>query len=82
MLGQAQWSVIRNDRAVRVDIFHKAWLDDYHGRGTSLLPGDSLECQFEETITYDDQQNEIDRHLAIIEVIRVVSPPQQRNLPS
>lgn len=80
MLGQAQWSVIRNGRAVRVDILHKAWLDEYHGRGKPLLPGDSLECQFEETITYDDQQNEIDRRLAIIEVIRVVSPPQQRNL--
>lgn len=81
MLGNAQWSVLRNGRAVRVEILHKSWLDAYQGRGEPILPGDSLECTFEETITYDDQQNEIDRHLAIVEVIRVVSPPQQKNLP-
>lgn len=80
MLGQSQWSVIRNGRTVRVDILHKAWLDDYQSRGTPILPGDSLECQFEETIVYDDQQNEVERKIAVIEVIRVISPPQQRPL--
>jgi hypothetical protein len=80
MLGHSQWSVLRNGRAVRVDILHKAWLDSYQSRGASILPGDSLECVFEETITYDDQQNEIDRRLAVIEVLSVVSPPQQGRL--
>lgn len=80
MLGHSQWSVLRNGRAVRVDILHKAWLDSYQSRGASILPGDSLECVFEETITYDDQQNEIDRRLAVIEVLSVVSPPQQDRL--
>lgn len=80
MLGQSQWSVLRNGRAVRVDILHKSWLDSYQNRGTSILPGDSLECVFEETITYDDRQNEIDRRLAIIEVLSVISPPQQGQL--
>ena len=77
MLGQSQWSVLRNGRAVRVDILHKSWLDSYQSRAASILPGDSLECVFEETITYDDRQNEIDRRLAIIEVLSVISPPQQ-----
>lgn len=80
MLGHSQWSVLRNGRAVRVDILHKAWLESYQSRGASILPGDSLECVFEETITYDDQQNEIDRRLAVIEVLSVVSPPLQGRL--
>lgn len=80
MLGNAQWSVLRNGRSVRVEILHKTWLESYQSRGESILPGDSIECLFEETVTYDDRQNEIDRHLAIIEVIRVVSPPHQRSL--
>lgn len=80
MLGQAQWSVLRNGRTVRVDILHKAWLDAYQNRGASILPGDSLECLFEETIVYDDQQNEVERKIAVIEVLRVVSPPHQNQL--
>lgn len=80
MLGQAQWSVLRNGRTVRVDILHKAWLDAYQNRGASILPGDSLECLFEETIVYDDQQNEVERKIAVIEVLRVVSPPHQKQL--
>lgn len=80
MLGQAQWSVLRNGRTVRVDILHKAWLDAYQNRVASILPGDSLECLFEETIVYDDQQNEVERKISVIEVLRVVSPPQQNQL--
>jgi hypothetical protein len=81
MLGHSQWSVMRNGRTVRVDILHKAWLEEYQNREAPILPGDSLECQFEETIIYDDQQNEVDRKLAVIKVLRVVSPPQQSALP-
>lgn len=77
MLGNAQWSVLRNGRAVRVDILHKSWLESYQNRDASILPGDSFDCMFEETITYDDRQNEIDRRLAIVEVLSVISPPQQ-----
>lgn len=42
MLGNAQWVVHRNKRAVRVEMLHKSWLDKYHAREISILPGDSL----------------------------------------
>lgn len=77
MLGQAQWVVMRNGRAVRVDILHKAWLEDYQRRAMPILPGDSLECLFEESITYDENQTEIERKLALIEVLRVITPSVQ-----
>lgn len=80
MLGSAQWQVLRNGRTVRVDMLHKTWLDSYHAREHSLLPGDSLKCRYEETVTYDAAGNEIERRLSIIEVIEVISPPVQRNL--
>lgn len=80
MLGKSQWTVLRNQRLVKVDMLHQGWLDDYHMRRFVILPGDSLECRFEETITYDVDHNEVERSLAVIEVIRVVAPPTQQNL--
>lgn len=80
MLGSAQWQVLRNGRTVRVDMLHQRWLDAYQLREFSLLPGDSLKCVFEETVSYDGEGNEVERHLAIIEVLDVISPPVQRNL--
>ncbi|MBL8351214.1 MAG: hypothetical protein JNL87_12990 [Burkholderiaceae bacterium] len=81
MLGQAQWTVMRNGRTTRVELLHKGWLDAYHARAFTILPGDSLDCSFEESIGYDAQQNEVERKLSIVEVHGVVSPPAQSRLP-
>jgi len=80
MIGESQWVVLRNNRSVRVDMLHRSWLDAYHARKFSILPGDSLKCQFEETITYDAMGTELARSLAIIEVVEVISPPSQQSL--
>lgn len=80
MLGQAQWQVMRNGKATKVDLLHKTWLEQYQSRQHTVLPGDSLECRYEETVAYDSDQNEIDRSLAIVEVLRVISPPVQSPL--
>jgi hypothetical protein len=80
LLGKSQWTVLRNQRPVKVDMLHQRWLDDYHQRKIAILSGDSIECHYEETITYDANHNEIERKLAIVEVIRVIPPPVQHNL--
>ena len=80
MLGQAQWTVVRGGRYTRVEILHQAWLDNYHARLFTILPGDSLDCSFEETIEYDAERNEVDRKISIIEVHGVITPPQQHQL--
>lgn len=80
MLGQAQWTVMRNGRMTRVELLHRGWLDLYHARAFTILPGDSLDCSFEESIGYDAQQNEVERKLTVIEVHAVVSPPTQTRL--
>lgn len=80
MLGQSQWTVIRNNKITKIDLLHKNWLESYQKREITVLPGDSLECRFEESITYDSAHNELDRKLSIIEVIRVIPPPLQHNL--
>lgn len=80
MLGHAQWTVQRAGRATRVSILHQEWLDAYHRRDVILLPGDSLDCDYEETIEYDSAQNELSRHLAVIRVHGVKSPPKQQKL--
>lgn len=83
MLGSAQWVVLRNGRSIKVTIEHQSWLDAYHRREHALQPGDSLRCRFEETVSYDDSGNEVDRKLSIIEVQSIMSPPpptEQRSL--
>jgi hypothetical protein len=80
MLGAAQWQVLRNGRTVRVDMLHHKWIEAYHARQFSILPGDSLKCQFEESVTYDAAGNELERALSVIEVLEVISPPVQHNL--
>lgn len=80
MLGQSQWTVVRNNRIVKVDLLHKSWLLAYQRRQHAVFPGDSLECRFEESITYDANHNELERRLSIIEVIRVISPAIQHSL--
>lgn len=77
MLGSAQWSIIRNNRAVKVDMLHQSWLDAYHRREHIVMPGDSLKCAFEERIGYDTLGNEVSRTLSVIEVLAVISPPVQ-----
>lgn len=81
MLGSSQWSVVRNSRAVKVDMLHQTWLDAYHRREYSVLPGDSLKCQYEERIGYNALGNEVSRSLAVIEVLAIISPPVQTPLP-
>lgn len=80
MLGTAQWQVLRNNRNTRVDMLHQRWLDEYHARHHSLLPGDSLKCRFEETVIYDASGNELSRTLAVIEVLEIITPPVQQKL--
>lgn len=80
MLGQSQWTVVRNNRIVKVDLLHKSWLDAYQNRTHTVFPGDSLECRFEESVTYDANHNELERKLSIIEVIRVIPPSFQDRL--
>lgn len=77
MLASAQWTVLRGGRQVRVTILHREWLDAYHRREISLLPGDAIDCDFEETVGYDAAQNEVERRLTIIRVHGVKSPPVQ-----
>jgi hypothetical protein len=79
MLGEAQWTVLRNNRNTRVDMLHRGFVERYHRREVSLLPGDALRCRFEETIRYDAAGQEIDRKLAIVEVVSVITPPVQEN---
>jgi len=81
MLGQAQWIVMRSGRRVSVDILHRTWLESYQSGKVAILPGDSLDCSFEETIDYDFEHNEIGRKLSVIEVHAVIRPPQQTTLP-
>lgn len=80
MLGHSQWTVLRNGRQVKIDMLHQSWLADYHNRKFALLPGDSIECKFEETVVYDENHNELERHLGVIEVSRVIQPPMQQQL--
>lgn len=83
MIANAQWSIMRGGRTVRVDIQHQGWLDAYHRREFPILPGDTLDCSFEESIGYDQNLNEVERKLSIIEVHNVVSPsppPKQPGL--
>jgi len=80
MLGSAQWTIQRNKRSVKVSVLHQDWLDAYQQRKFALLPGDSLKCRFEERVLYDQNGTEIERRLAIIEVLAVISPPTQQPL--
>jgi len=80
MLGNAQWTVLRSGRNTRVEILHQAWLNEYHARAFTILPGDSLDCSFEESIDYDAQRNEVDRKISITEVHAVITPPLQQRL--
>lgn len=80
LLGQAQWTVMRSGRSVRIELLHKEWLDAFHSRDFTILPGDSLDCSFEESIGYDAGRNEVERKLSVIEVHGVVAPPVQRSL--
>lgn len=80
LLGKSQWTLLRNQRPVKVDMLHQRWLDDYHERKFTILPGDSIESHFEETITYDSNHNELERKLSVVEVVRVIPPPTQQSL--
>lgn len=77
LLGQSQWDMLRDKRVVRISLLDKAWLHSYHRREHAVLPGDSLECDFEEKVEYDQNQNEIARSISIIRVIKVVPPALQ-----
>jgi hypothetical protein len=81
LLGDTQWTIIRNNRLVKATILHKSWLSDYHARKFSILPGDALMCAFQETTTYDIEGNELKRTLAIVEVKEIIRPPEQLKLP-
>ena len=80
LLGSAQWTVLRNNRSTRVDMLHQGWIDAYHRREHVLLPGDSLKCRFEERVIYDGLGNEMERKLAIVEVLDIITPPVQHPL--
>jgi len=80
MLGSAMWRIVRDGRNVQVRMLHRGWLERYQRRDISILPGDTLKCRFEETVSYDAGGNETERTIAIIEVLEVISPPRQDGL--
>jgi len=80
MLGNAMWRIVRDGRNAQVRMLHRGWLERYQRREISILPGDTLKCRFEETVSYDAAGNETERTIAIIEVLEVISPPRQDGL--
>jgi hypothetical protein len=81
LLGDTQWTLIRNNRLAKASILHKKWLADYHARKFTILPGDALLCTFQESVSYDMRGDEIKRSLSIVEVKEVIRPPEQLKLP-
>ena len=77
MLGKSQWGLLRNQKMIKVDMLDEHWLQEYHKREHIILPGDSLECHYEEMIDYDEKYNEIKRTLSIIKVIKIITPIKQ-----
>jgi hypothetical protein len=80
MLGEAQWTVLRNNRNTRVNMLHRGFVEKYHRREFAILPGDALRCRFEETVNYDAAGQEISRDISIVEVKSIITPPVQGNL--
>jgi hypothetical protein len=80
MIGDAQWTVLRDGRSTKVYIKHRSWLEAYHRRDFAILPGDSLKCSYEESICYDAYGNEIERKLYIAEVQEIIKPLAQMSL--
>lgn len=81
MLGLSQWAVVRAGRVVRVEVLHRDWLALYQAGKIPLLPGDSLDCAFEESIDYDAGRSEVARRIAVVEIFGVIRPPRQDALP-
>lgn len=80
MLGLSQWAVVRAGRVVRVEVLHRDWLARYQAGEIPLLPGDSLDCAFEESIDYDAGRSEVARRIAVVEIFGVIRPPRQDGL--
>lgn len=80
LIGNAQWSLLKDGKTLKSRILDLDWVDSYHRREFAILPGDALKSKYREKISYDEQNMEIERHIEIIEVIEVISPPQNQRL--
>lgn len=79
MLGNAQWRVVFNGKAVLAKITHEAWLKEYHARRISIAPHDSLDADYQQQIVYDENQNEIENIITLTFIHKVAIPPE--NMP-
>lgn len=81
LIGNAQWTLIFSGKTVRARIYDLDWVDSYHRREFAILPGDSLQCRYKEIVVSDSNDVEIERTLEILGVIKVISPPENQNIP-
>lgn len=80
MLGNAQWKVLFNKKSELVKITHEAWLNEYHARHINIAPHDSLDADYQQDITYDENQVEIEKTITLTYIHRVVLPPENMKL--
>lgn len=80
MLGNAQWKVKFGRKYIDVKITHEAFLNEYHARRINIVPHDSLDADYEQEITYDENQVEVTNSITLTYIHRVVLPPENNKL--
>jgi len=80
MLGNAQWQIILDGKTEKARISHEGWLKDYHARRIVIAPHDSLDADFEQEISYDENQIVISKVITLTYIHSVVLPPENMRL--
>ncbi|MBY6115977.1 hypothetical protein KUW09_14405 [Mameliella alba] len=81
MLGGSQWQFRLGKQNLSAPIEDTAWLEEYHSRNISIMPGDALQVKLQTENKFSDAGELIDTKQAVIEVIDVIpSQTSQKGL--
>src|SRR3990172_10072004 len=75
-LGESQWEFRFAGAAISAKIAHQEWLRQFQNREINVRPGDGLRVKLEIIVSYDHNNDVIEMHHRIIEVLDVIPPEQ------
>ena len=77
-LGYSMWAFRYQNKSVDAKILDDNWLKDFQSKDISVLPGDSIRAIVKEEVSYGHNNEVIDMHFEILQVLEILPAPKQK----
>jgi hypothetical protein len=79
-LGSSKWEFVYEGHSIEAKMLDGTWMDSFRHKKIPLLPGASLQVLLRQNIAYGSDNEQLGMRYSILQVFRVVDPPDDREI--